>query len=199
MIRTTHHIHFQLLKAFPAHRILTHFLRNCFSFHTSDNSHDIFFNFYIFILFLRLVNVTQVPCSEPEQFLCFQRLFLSFFPIFRAFLTVSYAEQIIENFYHVRSGLFLLFHRTFHHQSLRRGRGDLWLLGLNSSGKPPTMNCILGLLRYDSSTLEVMGEKMAAVRPISRCLPVYWFITAVNLLGDYRTLDAGMRAELYTA
>lgn len=79
--------------------MLTHFLRNCFSFHTSDNSHDIlftfhinvryrlvedipgsnvtviavaitpqniFFNFYIFILFLRLVNVTQVPGSEPE-------------------------------------------------------------------------------------------------------------------------------------
>ena len=85
MIRTAHHIHFQLLKAFPAHRILTHFLRNCFSFHTSDNSHDIFFNFYIFILFLRLVNVTQVPCSEPEQFLCFQRLFLSFSPFFGLF------------------------------------------------------------------------------------------------------------------
>lgn len=97
MIRTAHHIHFQLLKAFPAHRILTHFLRNCFSFHTSDNSHDIlftfhinvrcrlvedipgsnvtviavaitpqniFFNFYIFILFLRLVNVTQVLGSR---------------------------------------------------------------------------------------------------------------------------------------
>lgn len=118
------------------------------------------------------------------------------------------------------------------------------------------MNCILGLLRYDSSTLEVMGEKMAAdrgvgsfaaddssatdrssmaddfshsythtvtfgghsmdgnmqyffalipmsmlsaVRPISRCLPVYWFITAVDLLSDYRTLDAGMCTELYTA
>lgn len=25
-----------------------------------------------------------------------------------------------------RSGLFLLFHQTFHHQSLRKGRGDLW-------------------------------------------------------------------------
>ena len=142
MIRTAHHIHFQLLKAFPAHRILTHFLRNCFSFHTSDNSHDIlftfhinvrcrlvedipgsnvtviavaitpqniFFNYYIFILFLRLVNVTQVPGSEPEQFLCFQRLFLSFFPIFRAFLAVSYAEQIIENFYHVQSVYFTTF------------------------------------------------------------------------------------------
>ena len=108
------------------------------------------------------------------------------------------------------------------------------------------MNCILGLLRYDSSTLEVMGEKMAADRgvgsfaaddssatdrssmaddfshsythmvtlgghsmdgnmqyffalipmsmlsavcPLSRCLPVYWFITAVDLLGDYRMLE----------
>ena len=84
--------------------------------------------------------------------------------------------------------------------SLSVEEGEIFgLLGLNSSGKPPTKNCILGLLRYDSSTLEVMGEKMAAVRPISRCLPVYWFITAVNLLGDYRTLDAGMRTELYTA
>ena len=98
MIRTAHHIHFQLLKAFPAHRILTHFLRYALSF-----------NFYIFILFLRLVNVTQVPGSEPEQFLCFQRLFLSIFPIFRAFLAVSYAEQIIENFYHVQSVYFTTF------------------------------------------------------------------------------------------
>lgn len=40
---------------------------------------------------------------------------------------------------------------------------------------------------------------LSAVRPVSRCLPVYWFITAVDLLGDYRTLDAGMRTELYTA
>ncbi|MED9704184.1 MAG: hypothetical protein UFV24_05300 [Dorea sp.] len=40
---------------------------------------------------------------------------------------------------------------------------------------------------------------LSAVRPISRCLPVYWFITAVDLLSDYRTLDAGMRTELYTA
>lgn len=40
---------------------------------------------------------------------------------------------------------------------------------------------------------------LSAVRPLSRCLPVYWFITAVDLLGDYRTLDAGMRTELYTA
>lgn len=40
---------------------------------------------------------------------------------------------------------------------------------------------------------------LSAVRPVSQCLPVYWFITAVDLLGDYRTLDAGMRTELYTA
>lgn len=40
---------------------------------------------------------------------------------------------------------------------------------------------------------------LSAVRPVSRCLPVYWFITAVDLLGDYQTLDAGMRTELYTA
>ena len=40
---------------------------------------------------------------------------------------------------------------------------------------------------------------LSAVRPVSQCLPVYWFITAVDLLGDYQTLDAGMRTELYTA
>ena len=32
-----------------------------------------------------------------------------FFPIFRAFLAVSYAEQTIENFYHVRSVYFTTF------------------------------------------------------------------------------------------
>lgn len=30
---------------------------------------------------------------------------------------------------------------------------------------------------------------LSAVRPLSRCLPVYWFITAVDLLGDYRMLE----------
>lgn len=39
---------------------------------------------------------------------------------------------------------------------------------------------------------------LSALRPISRCLPVSRFITAVNLPGDYRTLDAGMQTELYT-
>ena len=51
--------------------------------------------------------------------------------------------------------------------SLSVEEGEIFgLLGLNSSGKPPTKNCILGLLRYDSSTLEVMGEKMAADRGV---------------------------------
>lgn len=30
---------------------------------------------------------------------------------------------------------------------------------------------------------------LSAVCPLSRCLPVYWFITAVDLLGDYRMLE----------
>ncbi len=47
------------------------------------------------------------------------------------------------------------------HLSLSVEEGEIFgLLGPNGSGKTTTMNCILELLRYDSGTLEVMGEKM---------------------------------------
>lgn len=40
---------------------------------------------------------------------------------------------------------------------------------------------------------------LSGVRPLSRLLPVYWFVTALELLGDYKTLDAEMYRTLFTA
>lgn len=40
---------------------------------------------------------------------------------------------------------------------------------------------------------------LSGVKPLSQLLPVYWFVTATNLLGDYKTLDQDMWQELMMA
>lgn len=40
---------------------------------------------------------------------------------------------------------------------------------------------------------------LTGVRPLARLLPVYWNVTAINLLGDYAVLDQEMKQELAAA
>ncbi|MBQ9118666.1 MAG: ABC transporter ATP-binding protein [Lachnospiraceae bacterium] len=48
------------------------------------------------------------------------------------------------------------------HFNLEVKEGEVFgLLGPNGSGKSTTMNCILGLLKYDKGNIEVFGKKMA--------------------------------------
>lgn len=65
---------------------------------------------------------------------------------------IIYIQDLVKHY-----GSFL----ALDHLNLEVKEGEIFgLLGPNGSGKTTTMNCILELLRYDSGTLEVMGERI---------------------------------------